>query len=1755
MRHLVTETRLAFREPVLRQADKQARLYLWGEEHDEHTTLEQKEVIESIVATDYDGRTLIELLQNGHDAHPRDRHDGKIEVVLHEDEGAHGVLYVANAGKPVGYRDFEDLCTLGLSSKRPDEGIGNKGVGFKSVLQLADSPEIYSASEEGAGRFDGYCLRFALPSDFDDIAARVAPDRADLADALRDSVAALKVPVPLDEVPERVATLGPAGFVTVVRLVLRSGQACARAREQMLELESSDVPFHLFLDRVATITLRRVTAEGGAPVSLSRRRAGKVGGGDLRGEHLELQDGSRFLLLRRSIPEDEVQRAIADSRVERQLSTAWERWKGDAQVAVALPLDAPLEDGRLYTFLPMGPRAPAPFSGFVNAPFFARLDRRSLDECVPLNDLLLTHVAHLCADALLRASAGEIELQPEQLIDLVTWIPAALPRLVAALAARNATLEELPLLRALGEPDAPVELRAACLWRSDGGCFTPAAVAQAGIQGLVDPSLDRHRRDRLITLADELSLSLVPDDDQVATFAEAYASALAAKPFEPGAWAAFFDDLALSVSDGKVLQGRRILVDEQARLLAAGDGEDGPVVFVARRDNEGDDPWISPPPAVASRLAFTHPAIPRRTEVRGPLGPGWRWLESHGLVEEYRTDAVLGLVGQTMQAADPTDDALLSSCLRFACEVWRGATRQIGAAALESSGLLVPAASGWVAPAAAVFGPGWGGPHKELDLLLSRLLRQVEGTAPSLVPVASGVLRAADTVVPGAGDREERRSFLESLGVRHGLHPRYFPSSRFRLPGRKLTDPTALTSFSIGVSATDEAIWRDVAARWPRSQPSFLTTRYTPRSGIARLPGHAEWASFDSETRRTYAELVLHGLDVWPDKAIEVQFGASSDVVSVGWPSFVASFLATAEWIPQATPGDRATVTLMPPAKAWWLREDETPDYLRAQPAALRKLATTKVLDRLGKIGVRFWDESGSAADRLEELAAVVDSPSRIRIRKAYEEAWRDMDSLDGIPPQRIVASRQGRLSVVDLSEDGEPIYVPVEDGAAKERLLVQAPVLMLPIRDRALAARAQQRLESAGPTRLRPTSTADIVVTADGVSAEHIRFCPLSELGGQWLPTLVLGVLEYGDSRFQRVSAAHLQQSGRALGDATIAVASEVAATVDGHAVVDTSGARSFLLDGTRIVAEAADDATPWQVLQAAAAAIAELVERPTTVTRELRLALIDLERRDPDDPLAADVAAVLGVHPDEITGLVDARTDVSDVIAVIACVDLRIAEELRDVAAHLDGHDALRRWLNERLAALAPGASAVLELAGQGDRLAVVRELDVALADANAAWRALGLAPLHNPNGHARAVQAYLQLHSAELHTRLRNRFAADMHAGAPLDEYLRLRELPGLTADPAWLDAHWDVSEELIEARVSAWLTAVAPAPAEPELDLPPVDELRQAGRRTLSSVVANVRVLVDAWLHRHAAGTGVRPGDLGAITEAMTIGGHMDFKRLGATDVVAWLNKYGQWPQGMPATTSRAALELSEADLEAARARLEQDRERHRRQTTYVEYGGRTYTEELADLRELADALRDELLSTPVPGAAETQVLVDIDTGRSDGPAWRRPARAGRASSPPPERIRTTGLAGEVVVGQWLRQQFGVSPEESWQSGYRFEVLGDGIGSDGHGYDFQVVTGQRTMLFEVKSSTGGSCEFTLGESEVRRAQSLALDEEYIVLFVPHVLDSARRRVVRLPNPFAYGGLRRYRLAGSAMRLQFQLATRASVPEPRVAEATRD
>ncbi|MFE4230360.1 DEAD/DEAH box helicase [Arthrobacter sp. NPDC056886] len=86
----------------------------------------------------YGRKQLNELVQNASDAIKEP--GGRIKVVLTRD-----ALYCANEGQPFTEAGFRTLMLSHSSEKREDE-IGRFGLGFKSVIQVTNNPQIFSRS-------------------------------------------------------------------------------------------------------------------------------------------------------------------------------------------------------------------------------------------------------------------------------------------------------------------------------------------------------------------------------------------------------------------------------------------------------------------------------------------------------------------------------------------------------------------------------------------------------------------------------------------------------------------------------------------------------------------------------------------------------------------------------------------------------------------------------------------------------------------------------------------------------------------------------------------------------------------------------------------------------------------------------------------------------------------------------------------------------------------------------------------------------------------------------------------------------------------------------------------------------------------------------------------------------------------------------------------------------------------------------------------------------------------------------------------------------------------------------------------------------------------------------------------------------------------------------------------------------------------------------------------------------------------------
>jgi hypothetical protein len=271
--------------------------------------------MEKYIAESYKTRALIELLQNADDA-------GATEFVAQSvDDG----LVIANDGRAFTIADVEALCRSGASNKhRGGTTIGYRGIGFKSVVNLAQRVSVFSG--EHRFLFDREKTRSVLGFDLD--------------------VPLIRIPhlVEADDVTERALSAWRSQYRTVfffesldVRLLHE-------------EAAAFDGGCLLFLNHLERVTLR-------------------VGGGDrafVRSSHVS---NSRHFIL------------LADASAK----TAWEvlSGKGDRIARVALKMEedrivaAAVEEATIHSFTPTTEYAGAPVK--LNGDFTTDPSRKAVD--------------------------------------------------------------------------------------------------------------------------------------------------------------------------------------------------------------------------------------------------------------------------------------------------------------------------------------------------------------------------------------------------------------------------------------------------------------------------------------------------------------------------------------------------------------------------------------------------------------------------------------------------------------------------------------------------------------------------------------------------------------------------------------------------------------------------------------------------------------------------------------------------------------------------------------------------------------------------------------------------------------------------------------------------------------------------------------------------------------------------------------------------------------------------------------------------------------------------------------------------------------------------------------------------------------------------------------------------------------------------------------------------------------------------------
>ncbi len=334
-------------------------------------SLDERGGAQELVRQQYTGRYPFELLQNANDAARETGRRGRARFVLTE-----AALLVADNGTGFGVDQVRAICSLGRSSKGPGTSIGHKGLGFKSVGEITDQPQILSSGL--SFQFDQERLHDELTN-----LCGSLPDRQRL------PVYAFPFPVAESDLSGDAATVRELladGFNTVIRLPFRSG---VDRSEVALHLTSNLTErLLLFLPNVDHLELRGTAGDFSAEVA--RDDDGTV-------EHAILEtDGktAEWLIYRGE--------AAPSADLLRPMGEAWEGVE-TLRFAIAVPLNAdsqPVADEvfPLHVYFPTEERPELQVA--VHAEWALTMDRRRIattPEATDLNDYLIGQVAAFAA--------------------------------------------------------------------------------------------------------------------------------------------------------------------------------------------------------------------------------------------------------------------------------------------------------------------------------------------------------------------------------------------------------------------------------------------------------------------------------------------------------------------------------------------------------------------------------------------------------------------------------------------------------------------------------------------------------------------------------------------------------------------------------------------------------------------------------------------------------------------------------------------------------------------------------------------------------------------------------------------------------------------------------------------------------------------------------------------------------------------------------------------------------------------------------------------------------------------------------------------------------------------------------------------------------------------------------------------------------------------------------------------------------------
>lgn len=1042
----------------------------------------------------YHGRFLMELIQNAHDVLYDENHEsdnGRLEIVVAAEEKPFGALYVANDGAPFTSSNFMSLSNFGQSDKDPEKSIGNKGIGFRSVLEICIEPEIYSRWRKKSRSFDGYCFRFSpnavklfklpiqkliegevkvlSPLDKNVFLVNWGEDQLN---AFRNKYSDMEnkgieremallspylLPMPIEPTDRqnRIADFENQGFSTVIRLPFRSEEARATAIKHVSELNENSV---LFLHKIKSLFL-----DSGTEQRFVERKKNPLGDSE-NGHRVDIfvirnnidtdVEKKQYLFWQSIVGGDdnceeaeEIAKSVAD------LPGKWPEVR-KAVIAFAVRLGNRPEKGLMNIYLSTGVTTGC--WAHFNAPFYGDMSRTNIHLDQPYNELLLNKIAKKVVKVIFESLQGKKERDAAAILDLLSPIKGETGDNWWTLL--NKSFEEKS--KKMNEESLLLTDQG---WRSI--CETSILPSISEAQVISDKLLREcaafpaivsglsHRRDQILALFESAAINADPLEDDLSQTLENIANKLH-KENKMADWNGFWSDIMKLAPKSKILVGKKILLGTDGQLHASGGST---TIFFRPRKGGRDDEVLAGdaiddiPSNLRPYIAFLHENI-RTHELREEGGyistPLQKYL-SVELVQPFQVEDIFRevLIQNMPPMPLPTKSKYQELCrdiiqwgLRLASRLFE---KGKGESIMDLLGKLpVPCYGGWFTLNETSFGYEWKG------TMGSELCVYLEATNSTESKEAFQRVMIPPTYRRWGGSKYLNKDILLKAGAFDGIRIRDIESdeweSQFDIHGEgkvELPD-TAPPCF-------EQTLWNDYRKYIKETYNAHFikTFRYTIDS-LPTLPGLDKWEFIDASTKESFTRLIINSMKKWDTSWTNINIRKPEgryDTYKV--ESTLHFLLRKLAWIALNT-GE--SFEFFRPSDRWYINSRLLAgnyhqfEYLKPMPSKISSLLESdqSLLSLLKELDMPIYDpEKPSSNPRLlVDLAkALEDKDTEMvdmnvflgHVRSAWSVFKPDEGNLK-FPDQIIVNKGQRELSVLH-PKNGDVFYLPDTGIADKE--------------------------------------------------------------------------------------------------------------------------------------------------------------------------------------------------------------------------------------------------------------------------------------------------------------------------------------------------------------------------------------------------------------------------------------------------------------------------------------------------------------------------------------------------------------------------------------------------------------------------------------------------------------------------------------------------------------------------------------------------